>query len=143
MATQLKIKRLHPGVMLPKFAHATDAGIDLYLPEDLSLAPNEQQTVALGIAVELPSNTVGLLWEKSSRGAQGLQTFGGVIDEGYRGEVKAILKNTTAEMLSYAAGTPIVQLLVQPILRPDIQEITEVSETTRGTGGFGSTHPTL
>ena len=136
----LKIKRIHPTVKLPQYAHDTDAGMDFYLPEDITLTPFERRKVPLGIALELPLKTAGLVWEKSSRGSEGLKTFAGVIDEGYRGELIATLWNTNHEPLSYLANTPIVQLLVQPVYHPDIQEASELTESARGKGAFGSTH---
>lgn len=87
----LQIKRIHPTVPLPRYAHATDAGIDLYLPEAIAFSQNERKIVSLGIAVELPPGTVGLVWEKGSRGREGLKTFAGVIDQSYRGELIAVL----------------------------------------------------
>ena len=136
----LKIKRLHPTVKLPRYAHATDAGLDLYLPEALTLKANERKKVPLGIAIELPSETVGLVWEKSSRGDQGLKVFGGVIDEGFRGELISTIWNTNTTLLKYEAGTPIAQLLIQPILHPTVSEAEILTETSRGDGAFGSTH---
>lgn len=136
----LRVKRIHPTVQLPRYAHTTDAGMDLYLPEALTLQPNERQKVPLGIAIELPPATVGLVWEKSSRGAQGLLLFGGVIDEGYRGELIATVWNTNETVLEYAADTPIAQLLVQPILHPAVSEAESLTDTSRGSGAFGSTH---
>lgn len=136
----LKIKRLHPTIRLPRYAHPTDAGMDLYLPETLTLQPNERQKVPLGIVIELPPATVGLVREKGSRGAQGLKLFGGVIDEGYRGELIAIIWNTNKTPLEYKAGTPIAQLLVQPILHPAVSEAESLTDTSRGSGSFGSTY---
>lgn len=136
----LKIKRIHPNVKLPQYAHNTDAGMDLYLPETLTLAPGERKKITSGIALELPSDTVGLILEKSSRAAEGLKGSGGVIDEGYRGEVYLMPWNTTDHELHYEAGTPYAQLVVIPIVRPEVIEAQELSESPRGAGGFGSTH---
>lgn len=137
----IDIQRIHPTVKLPMYAHPGDAGMDLYLPEPLTLEPGERKVVDLGFAMALPESTVGLIWDKSSRPAKwGLAKLGGVIDAGYRGEVKTIVLNTSVERVELAAGEPIAQLLVQPILRPDILEVSELDKTARGAGGFGSTH---
>ncbi|MGI6103179.1 MAG: dUTP diphosphatase [Patescibacteria group bacterium] len=137
----LAIQRLHPTVQLPRFAHPDDAGLDLYLPEPLILKPGERKTVALGFAMALPKGTVGLIWDKSSRAAKwGVKTMGGVIDAGYRGEVKTIVLNSATDRVELAAGEPIAQLLIQPVLAPDVTEVVSLDETARGVGGFGSTH---
>ena len=140
MLQTLKIKQIHPEVKLPRFAHATDAGVDLYLPEDLQLGPDERKKVPLGIAMALPADTVGLIWEKGSRSSEGLKTFAGVVDEEFRGEVALIVWNTNQTPHNYEAGTPIAQMVVQSVLHPEIVETSELSETVRGSGGFGSTH---
>ena len=136
----LKFKRIHPTVQLPRYAHATDAGLDIYLPDDLTLAANERQRIDLGFALALPADTVGLILEKRSRSNEGIKLFAGVTDEAFRGELKLILWNTNQDELSYTAGTPIAQLVIFPILHPKVEEVEELSETARGSGGFGSTY---
>jgi len=134
----LKVKRLHPTVKLPSRSHGNDAGIDLFLADDLTLAAGERQRIALGISIELPVGTVGLIWDRGSKARDGLKSMGGVIDEGYRGELQILLVNLSQETLSYPAGTSIVQLLVQPVFQPQIAEIDNLTETERGEKGFGS-----
>lgn len=136
----LKIKRVHPSVTMPRYAHATDAGLDIYLPEDLVIKARERIRINLGFAIELPAETVGLILEKGSRGNEGLQIFGGVVDEAFRGEIKLVLMNTNDIEVSYSTGTPIAQLVIQPVLHPTIQEVEALSDSDRGDGAFGSTH---
>ncbi len=136
----LKVKRIHPTVKLPRYAHATDAGMDLYLPEAIELAKDERRMIGCGFSLELPPGTVGRLLHKSSRAKEGLTIASGVLDEGYRGEVKAILWNISGKPISLTAGTPYAQILVLPVLHPEIIEADDLSETARGEGGFGSTH---
>lgn len=137
----LRIQLLRDDVAAPRYAHVTDAGLDLYLPETLRLEPHERTTIALGFAVALPAGTVGLIRDKSSwPSKKGLTTLGGVIDEGYRGEVKVILLNTTDESIEIPAGSPIAQFLIVPIYHPTVRIVDELDATARGTGGFGSTH---
>ena len=136
----LKIKRIHPTVKLPRYAHATDAGFDLYLPEPVEVAVDERLMVGCGFAIALPAGSMGRLLHKSSRVKEGLTIASGVIDEGYRGEIKVILWNISDQPLTYPAGTPYAQILVLPVLHPNIIETDELSETPRGEGGFGSTH---
>ncbi len=141
MIMELQIKLLHDEVTAPKYAHDTDAGMDLYLPTPLRLNPHERETIGLGFAMALPSGTVGLIRDKSSwPSKKGLALLGGVIDEGYRGEVKVILLNTTDQTIEITAGAPIAQLLIVPIHHPTVNIVDELEETIRGAGGFGSTH---
>lgn len=137
----LRIQLLRNDLTPPRYAHGTDAGLDLYLPDDLHLAPHERTTVELGFSVALPAGTVGLIRDKSSwPSKKGLTLLGGVIDEGYRGEVKVILLNTTDEPIEIPAGSPIAQFLIVPIHHPTVRIVDELNETARGSGGFGSTH---
>ena len=134
----LKIKRLHPTVKLPDVAYEGDAGIDLYLSENLALQPGERKKVPMGIGLEIPAGAVGLIRERSSKAKDGLKMLGGVLDAGYRGEVFAMLLNTSHETLKYPAGTHVVQLLILPYLPVRIAEVDTLSPSQRGTQGFGS-----
>lgn len=136
---QLKIKKLHADAKLPTRAHSHDAGIDLYTYENVTLNPHETKNIKIGIALEIPENYVGLIWDKSSIGAKGIKTLGGVIDAQYRGEIGIMLHNLEDIAYTFEAGHKVAQLLIQKIEFPELIEITEMSETTRGEGGFGST----
>lgn len=136
----LKVKKLVPGAKLPSRAQEGDAGLDLYAAEAMVIVPKELRVVGTGIALEIPHGSVGLIWDKSGLAAKsGLKTMGGVIDAGYRGEVRVVLVNLGTVPHGIAAGDKIAQLLVQKVDLPSVEEVTELSDSERGEGGFGST----
>ena len=136
----LQVKKLHPDAIVPSFAHPGDAGMDLYSVEDMVLAPGERRSVPTGIAIALPDGYVSLVWDKSGPSHKfGVKTLGGVLDSGYRGEYLIGLVNLGQETFEIRKGQKIAQLLIQKVERPDIEEVDELSDTSRGTGGFGST----
>ncbi len=135
----LKVKKLHPDAIVPKYAHEGDAGLDLFSIEDLEISPGEKKLISTGISIEIPKNYVGLVWDKSGMAANhNLHTLAGVIDSGYRGEVKIVLMNLGKESKQIEKSQKIAQLLIQPIETAGIQEVLELSDTSRGEGGFGS-----
>jgi dUTP pyrophosphatase len=137
---QLQIKRLHPDAKLPNFAHATDAGMDLFTVKSFDLEPGQFHKAPTGIAIVIPDGYAGLIWDKSGVGiGRQIKTLGGVFDSEYRGEYLIGLINLSGEKQSFAAGDKICQLLIQKIEHPEIVEVQELDETDRGTGGFGST----
>ena len=137
----LQVKRLDSRAVLPKRAHPDDAGLDLHLLEPVQIAPGQGAKLRTGMAIALPQGYVGMVADRSSLAARGLKTAGGIIDAGYRGEIHIVLRNLTSEAVSLQAGERIAQLLVIPVATPAIDEVQEFtsSDTTRGTGGFGST----
>ncbi len=137
---KIKIKRLHPDAIIPNYAHPGDAGMDLYsVEEDFVLKPGERAKIKTGISIELPPGYVSLVWDKSGVGSKGIKTFGGVLDSGYRGEYIIMLANLSPEYFEVKKGQKIAQLLIQKVEAPEIEESHELSETSRGDGGFGST----
>ena len=137
---KLNIKRLHPDAKIPSYAHAGDAGMDLFAPESVTIAPGERKTIGTGLAFEVPDGYVGLLWDKSGLSHKhGIKSFGGVLDSGYRGELFAGVMNLSDTPYTFEKGHKIIQLLIQKIEQPEIVEITELSESDRGAGGLGST----
>lgn len=137
---ELQIKKLHPDAKLPSFAHATDAGMDLFTVEDVNLDPGERYSVPTGLSLAVPAGHVGLIWDKSGVAqTRGLKTLGGVIDAGYTGEVFVGMVNVGSESQTFIAGDKIAQLLIQKVEHPKIIEVDELDETTRGEGRFGST----
>ena len=138
----LRLLRLDPDLPLPTRAHPDDAGIDLYSAIDLELAPGRRQLVGTGIAIALPVGTVGLIHPRSGLAARaGLSIVNapGTVDAGYRGEIKVCLINLDPHApISIARGDRIAQLLVQRVELPAVLEVTELDETARGTGGYGS-----
>lgn len=140
---RLAIRRLDPGARLPTRAHDGDAGFDLYALEAGTIPAGERAAVATGIAIELPERHAGLVLPRSGLAAEhgiALVNAPGLIDQGYRGEVRVLLLNTDpGKDFSYDAGDRIAQLIVTRVEAPDIVEVAELAETKRGEGGFGST----
>ncbi len=136
---ELLIKKLHPDAKIPVRSHHDDAGLDLCALETFTLKPGERIAAATGIALVIPSGYVGLIWDKSSVPFNyGVKSMGGVIDAQYRGEVKALLINLGEESVTFTAGQKLAQLIIQKIELPTIQEVTELPDSVRGEGGFGS-----
>jgi len=140
---RLAIRRLDPAARLPTRAHDGDAGFDLYALEAGTIATGERAAVATGIAIELPERHAGLVLPRSGLAAEhgiALVNAPGLIDQGYRGEVRVLLLNTDPHNdFRYEAGDRIAQLIVTRVEAPDIVEVAELAETRRGEGGFGST----
>lgn len=137
---QVQIQKLHESAKMPSYAHDTDAGMDIYAAEAVAIAPGERALVPTGIAVAIPDGYVGLVWDKSGVATKrGIKTIAGVVDAGYRGEVKIGLLNTSDEPQQFAAGEKIAQMLIQRVEHPELIEVDELDDTDRGAGGFGST----
>ncbi|MDD7582346.1 dUTP diphosphatase [Corynebacterium sp. 32222D000AT] len=139
----VQIKRLDPELPMPRRAHRGDAGADLYAAEDVTLAPGERALVGTGIALALPVGTVGLVHPRSGLAAkQGLSIVNtpGTIDADYRGEIKVCLINLDpATPIEVTRGMRIAQLVIQKVELAEFVEVTELDETVRGDGGYGST----
>ena len=138
---KIKIKKLYQDAIVPTYAHEGDAGMDLYAIESILIKGNGgRASIGTGLSFEIPSGYVGLIWEKSGLSHKhGLKTFGGVIDSGYRGEVSIGLINLSSEDYLFEKGHKVAQMLIQKIEHPEIVETVELSSTSRGEGGFGST----
>lgn len=137
---QLKVKKLHPDARVPSYANPGDAGMDIYAVSARTIKPNEIALIDTGIACELPEGCVGLVWDKSSVSTKrGLKVMGGVIDEGYRGELKIGLINLSGADCVIEQGDKVAQLLVQKVERAHPQVVEDLSDSVRGEGGFGST----
>ena len=139
----LRVMRLHPRAKLPTRAHPGDAGLDLYALEAAALRPGERASVATGIAVEIPAGQAGLVLPRSGLAARhgiALVNAPGLIDAGYRGELRVLLLNTDrAARFELAAGDRIAQLVLVAVQEPDVVEVQALEESVRGGGGFGST----
>jgi len=136
----IKIKKLHPQAILPKYACANDAGMDFYSLENEIINPGERKLIPTGIAMAIPPGYVGLIWDKSGIASKhGIKTMGGVIDSGYRGEIRIVLHNLSNQPFPIEKGMKIAQMLIQPVEQKKIVEVEELDETSRGEGGFGST----
>ena len=136
----LKIKKLNSYAKLPNYVHPGDAGLDLYCDKDFILAPSEKVLISTGISMEIPENHVGLIWDKSGMAAKHtLHVLAGVVDSGYRGEIKVVMINLSKEDYKIEKHDKVAQMLIQPVQSCEIEEISETSESSRGEGGFGST----
>lgn len=137
---KLKIRKLHEDAVVPVYAHPGDAGMDLYALEDCLVAPLKRAAVRTGLSFEIPEGYVGLIWDKSGLALnKGAKTMGGVIDAGYRGEVQVVVANLGEGPLEIRKGTKVAQMLIQPVAAAAIEVVEELSDTARGSGGFGST----
>ncbi|GAA4905937.1 hypothetical protein GCM10025789_26660 [Tessaracoccus lubricantis] len=128
---------------LPTYAHPGDAGADLRAVEDVVLEPGERRLVGTGVAVAIPDGYVGLVTPRSGLAARaGLSIVNspGVIDAGYRGEIKVCLINLDPrETIRLSAGDRMAQLLILPFVTATFTEVGSLDETSRGIGGYGST----
>ncbi len=139
---ELRVRRLHPAARLPSRAHDDDAGYDLCALEPATLQPGERAAIGTGIAIELPAGHAGLVLPRSGLAARhgiALVNAPGLIDAGYRGELKVLLLNTdSAASFEVKAGDRIAQLVVVAVATPQIVEADALAATPRGEGGFGS-----
>jgi dTMP kinase len=135
----IKVERIKSGAKLPTRAHPSDAGLDLYATENVSIPPYSQDAISTGLKIAIPEGYVGLIWDKSGLANQGYTTLGGVIDSSYRGEIKVIFKNLSEDIYHIQEGQKIAQLLIQKIETPLIKEAPVEDDTDRGQNGFGST----
>ena len=134
--------RISEGVDVPAYAHEGDAGLDLRIKHDITLEPNQRMNVGTGVAVEIPTGCVGLVFPRSGLATKlgiTLSNSVGVIDSGYRGEIGASLINKSDETITLDAGTRVCQLVVMPYVPCELVPVEELSETERGADGFGST----
>ena len=138
----LRARRLDPEARLPARAHEGDAGYDLHALEEAIIAPGDRAMVGTGIAVEIPAGHAGLVLPRSGNAARhgiALVNAPGLIDAGYRGELKVLLLNTDrTETFKVEAGMRIAQLVLVRVETPDVEEVAALSESARGAGGFGS-----
>jgi dUTP pyrophosphatase len=136
---ELKVKRIVEGAKLPSYHHQGDAGLDIFSAVDCVLKPGAAMAVPTGIKVAIPEGYAGLIWDKSGISLKGVHKLAGVIDSGYRGEVKVVVVNLGREPFRIEKGMKIAQLLIQPVIEVQVVETDELGETSRGEEGFGST----
>lgn len=139
MFKTIECRTTHSLAQLPKRANPTDAGADLYTTESFELKVNESKLVDTGLAVKIPVNFAGLIFNRSGQAKKQIVLLNGVgvIDSDYRGTIKLLLKNTGNETYKIEAGDRIAQLVVVPIVLCDF--VDSWNDTPRGSGGFGST----
>ena len=139
----LRVQRLDPRAILPTRAHPGDAGLDVHALEAVTLAPEARAMVRTGIAIALPDGHAGLVVPRSGLAARhgiALVNAPGLIDEGYRGELRVLLLNTDPrEPFEVLAGSRIAQLVLVPVTTAETVEVESLEATARGAGGFGST----
>ena len=143
----MKIKPLVENFIKPEYKHDLSAGMDVYLQEDVTLVIGADNVIKLGFAAEVPEGYVALLIPRSSSGMKGLalRNTVGVIDSDYRGEWIAHIvidqnqDNSLLDEWHYKRGDRLIQAVIVPFKKVDIEISDELSDTTRGAGGFGST----
>ncbi|HHY82151.1 MAG TPA: dUTP diphosphatase [Clostridiales bacterium] len=139
---KLKIKKIHPDARIPEYAHPGDAGLDLFSVEEAFIEPGCSRLIHTGIAMELPEGTEAQVRPRSGLALKHQVTLlntPGTIDEGYRGEVCVIMINHGKETFHVTKGMKIAQMVIQHVLRVQVEETEELSSSDRGSGGFGST----
>jgi dUTP pyrophosphatase len=138
----LRVTRLDDRATLPSRAYPDDAGLDLYALEAVELGPGERAAVPTGIAVEIPAGQAGLVLPRSGlahRHGVALVNAPGLIDSGYRGEIRVLLLNTDrVEPVRLVAGDRIAQLVLIRVETTEVIEVAELAASERGAGGFGS-----
>ena len=135
-------KRLHPDAKLPKYAHEGawgDLAADLYSVHEATVEPRKTALVATGLAMAFPEEYGALVEDRSGLAVKGITTLAGVIDPGYRGEIKVVLTNVTDAPITLSPGDRIAQLRIVKKLQATFEEVDDLDATHRGEGGFGST----
>jgi dUTP diphosphatase len=136
----LRFKQLDARAVLPKRGSALAAGLDVCSIEEINLGPKQRVMARTGLGVAIPPGFYGRVAPRSGLAAKsGLDVLAGVIDSDYRGEVCCLLYNTGDETIDLPAGSKICQLIVEQIITPEAEWATDLDETARGAGGFGST----
>lgn len=140
---RVELVRLDPDLPMPRYANPGDAGADLSIVADLTLAPGERRVVGTGVAIALSEGWAAFVHPRSGLAARSGLTIvnaPGTIDAGYRGEIKVCLLNTdTTTPIRLVRGDLIAQLVVQPVARAEFVEVTELAVSVRGVEGYGST----
>ena len=138
------VKKLRKEAILPTYGTDQAAGADLYacLDEPVVIGPGESAWITTGIALEVPAGCAGLIYARSGMACKrGLAPANkvGVVDSDYRGEITVVLHNHGSEPQTVSGGDRVAQFVITPVLMPVYQEVTELSDTLRDGGGFGST----
>ena len=140
---RVPIKRLDPSLSLPSYASEGDAGLDLPAAQDVTLKPGERALVGTGIALAIPPGYAGFVLPRSGRAVKeglGVVNGPGLVDSGYRGEVKVAAINLDSyEPIHLRRGEKIAQLVIQRVEQAELEEVSELPPSGRGEGGFGST----
>ena len=137
----LKIEKINDKAIVPSYAHEGDAGLDLYSVEKLVLEPGKRALVHTGIKIELPKNTEAQIRPRSGLALKhgiALVNSPGTIDEGYRGEIGIIVINHGQDTFIVEEGMKIAQMVIKPVWRVEVQEVSSLSDSDRGEKGYGS-----
>ena len=135
---EIKVERIHKDARLPRYSHRGDAGLDLFSSVDCVLEAGQILAIPTGIHVAIPQGFVGLIWDKSGLSLQGVHRLAGVVDSGYRGEVKVVMANLRDKPFIIEKGMKVAQMLIQPVEDVKVVETDKLEETSRGKKGFGS-----
>jgi len=137
---KLRCKKMSDDATLPTRAHDTDAGWDLYSSVHRIIAPSKRGLINTGISMEIPEGYAGLIWPRSGLAVKdGIDVFAGVIDSGYRGEIKVCLFNSSQLYIEIQKGDRVAQILFQEVPKMMMEvEVDELNESQRGGNGFGS-----
>ena len=141
-AVRIKAMKLREEAQLPRYAHTGpfgDLAADLYAAESITLAPAATVGVPTGIALEFPSTHGALVEDRSGLAIRGLTTLAGVIDPGYRGEIKVVVTNLSPVSVEIKVGDRVAQLRIVQRIEAEFEEVAALEEAPRGVGGFGST----
>jgi len=139
---RIPLKQLDTGLPVPAHAHPDDAGVDLYARGSLTLAAGERAVVSTGVAVAIPPGHAGLVTPRSGLAARhglGVVNAPGIVDSGYRGEIKVILVNLGDDPVEIVRGDRIAQLVIVAVQTQEFEVVDELPDSTRGEGGLGST----
>ncbi|MEB3311278.1 MAG: dUTP diphosphatase [Snowella sp.] len=142
----IKIYKLKNDSVIPSYSHPYDSGLDLISIEECDILPGHNSLIHTGIAIELPHGTEAQIRPRSGLALKHQITVlntPGTIDEGYRGEIGVILINHGKESFKVTKGMKIAQMVICPVIRVEIEEVDQLSDTSRGSGGFGSTGMTI
>ncbi|MGI6539007.1 MAG: dUTP diphosphatase [Caldicoprobacterales bacterium] len=138
---KLKVMRIHPNAILPEYAHPGDAGLDLFSIEEAVLSPGDSKLIRTGIKIELPKGTEAQIRPRSGLALKHQITIlntPGTVDEGYRGEIGVIIINHGKADFQVKKGMKIAQMVIKPVLHVEIEEVSRLTNSQRGEGGFGS-----
>ena len=138
---ELQVRLLHPQAQLPRRAHPGDAGADLFSVEEVVIPAGDRRDVGTGIALAIPRGYGGFVQPRSGLAFKHgimLTNSPGLIDAGYRGELRVSMYNSGAEPFTVAVGERIAQLVIQRVEEPEFVAVDELSGSSRGEGGFGS-----
>ena len=135
----LRVKKTSADAILPSYSYEDDAGFDLYSTHKVVLEPMQKAQISTGISMQIPTGYVGLYWDKSGVSHKGgIKTMGGVIDSGYRGEIKVGVVNLSKETYVFEKGDKVAQMLIQTKETCNIVEVDELDSSHREDKGFGS-----